>query len=391
MTMRILHNPEPAETLMLWALTLVIGVGLVISCSPAQAVEDYVPHSNSDTVCSLCHTCEFPTGEDLCLSKDFCLRSKGAQGKGGLPGQKVMVMDELEKVYNPVYFNHEKHAQMSEMSHGCVECHHFMPPSAGHPACKECHVAENLHSKIEPGLKAAYHSQCMGCHTEWDTETHCEFCHRKKVGGMTDAELELLPFAGHAPPLAVKDLIIFETDYDDGDKVPFHHANHVGLYDRDCSVCHKDETCASCHVHGTESHPLGLISDVDLHDTCYQCHDEGKGCGQCHGRNKNDLFDHTEVGWELQPYHKVLQCNDCHHMRGKYTANDPRCHTCHFDGWDENHFNHGVTGVVLDEVHLEVGCTDCHVRGVGTPSTCNECHDDGRHWVRHGSVGPGVD
>ncbi len=389
--MRILHNPEPAETLMLWALTLVIGVGLVISCSPAQAVEDYVPHSNSDTVCSLCHTCEFPTGEDLCLSKDFCLRSKGAQGKGGLPGQKVMVMDELEKVYNPVYFNHEKHAQMSEMSHGCVECHHFMPPSAGHPACKECHVAENLHSKIEPGLKAAYHSQCMGCHTEWDTETHCEFCHRKKVGGMTDAELELLPFAGHAPPLAVKDLIIFETDYDDGDKVPFHHANHVGLYDRDCSVCHKDETCASCHVHGTESHPLGLISDVDLHDTCYQCHDEGKGCGQCHGRNKNDLFDHTEVGWELQPYHKVLQCNDCHHMRGKYTANDPRCHTCHFDGWDENHFNHGVTGVVLDEVHLEVGCTDCHVRGVGTPSTCNECHDDGRHWVRHGSFGPGID
>jgi len=310
---------------------------------------------------------------------------------GGLPGQQIMVMDELEKVYDPVYFNHERHAQMSAMSNGCVECHHFMPPSAGHPACKECHVADNLHSKIEPGLKAAYHRQCMGCHTEWDTETHCEFCHRKKEGGMTDAEMAKLPFSGHAPPLEVKDLIIFETGYDDGDKVPFHHTNHVELYDRDCSICHKDETCASCHVHGTESHPLGLISDIDLHDTCYQCHEEEKGCDQCHGRNKNDLFDHTEVGWELQPYHKVLQCNDCHHTRGKYTANDPRCQTCHFEGWDEKHFNHGVTGVVLDEVHADADCMDCHVRGVGTPSTCDECHDDGRKWVRHGSFGPGIE
>ncbi|MEN8006370.1 MAG: cytochrome c3 family protein [Candidatus Krumholzibacteriota bacterium] len=389
--MRILHKPEPAATRLLWALAFALGLGLALGGSPARAVEDYVPHANSGTVCSLCHTCEFPTGEDLCLSKDFCMRSKGAHGKGGLPGQEIMVMDELEKVYDPVYFNHEKHAQMGEMSNGCVECHHFMPPSAGHPACKECHESGNLHSKIEPGLKAAYHRQCMACHTEWDTETHCEFCHRKKVGGMTDAQMAKMPFMDHKPPLAVKDLIVFETDYDDGDKVPFHHANHVNLYDRDCSVCHENETCASCHVHGTESHPLGLISDVDLHDTCYKCHDEDKGCEQCHGRNRNDLFDHTEVGWELQPYHKVLQCNDCHHTRGKYTANDPRCHTCHFDGWDEEHFNHGVTGVVLDEVHLEIDCTDCHVRGLGKPSTCDECHDDGRRWVRHGSFGPGIE
>ncbi|MCK9996609.1 MAG: hypothetical protein KAH56_10085 [Candidatus Krumholzibacteria bacterium] len=389
--MRIFHKPEHAETPTIWALALVLGVGLAVYCSPVQAAEDYVPHSNAGTVCSLCHTCEFPTGDDLCLSKDFCMRSKGAHGEGGLPGQKIMIMDELEKVYDPVYFNHEKHAQMSGMSNGCVECHHFMPSSAGHPACKECHVAENLHSKIEPGLKAAYHRQCMGCHTEWDTETHCEFCHRKKVGGMTDAELEKLPFSGHAPPLVVKDLIIFETDYDDGDKVPFHHSNHVELYNRDCSVCHTNETCASCHVHGTESHPLGLISDVDLHDTCYQCHDEEKGCEQCHGRDANDLFDHAEVGWELQPYHKVLQCTDCHHTHGKYTANDPRCETCHYDGWDEKHFNHGVTGVVLDEVHSDMECMDCHVRGVGTQSKCDDCHDDGRKWVRHGSFGPGID
>ncbi len=389
--MRIPSNSEHAQSPTLWALGLVIGIGLMACGSPAGAFDDYVPNTSGNTACAICHTCEFPTGNDLCLNKDFCIRSQGAMGQGGLPGLKIMVMDEMEKVYDPVYFNHEKHAQMSAMSNGCVECHHFMPPSAGHPACKECHVPESLHSKIQPGLKAAYHRQCLGCHTEWDTETHCEFCHRKKDGGMTEAELAKLPFSGHAPPLAVKDLIIFETDYDDGDKVPFHHSNHVELYDRDCSICHKDETCASCHVHGIESHPLGLISEVDLHETCYQCHDEDKGCEQCHGRNKNDLFNHAEVGWELQPYHKVLQCNDCHHTRGKYTANDPRCGTCHFDGWDEKHFNHGITGVVLDEVHADSDCRDCHVGGVGHKASCEECHDDGRVWTRHASFGLGIE
>lgn len=371
------------------ALLLLVGGLVMTAAAPAIAFEDYVPGAGENLACSLCHTCEFPTHSDLCLSKEFCIRHRVSQGESGLPKEKVMVLDELERVYDPVYFEHEKHAQMSEMSGGCVNCHHFVPATAGHPACKECHAPEGIKSKIQPSLKAAYHRQCLQCHAEWDTETHCEWCHRKKEGGLSLADLKALPDLIHKAPLVVKDLILFETSYEEGGVVPFHHRNHVERYNRDCSVCHKNETCASCHVHGTESHPLGLIADVNLHDTCYQCHDKEKGCKECHGRNSNDLFSHADVGWPLQAYHKVLQCKDCHHDVGKYQANDPRCETCHFDGFDEKHFNHGITGVVLDEVHLEADCADCHVDGFGIHTSCDNCHDDGRKWERHASFGPG--
>lgn len=372
-------------------LALLVGVCCLVPWSPAVAYEDYVPAAGTNLACSICHTCEFPTSTDLCLGKDFCLRDKGADMQGGLPSQHVMVLDDLENVYDPVYFNHEKHAQMAQMSGGCVNCHHFAPASAAHPACKKCHTPEGQRSNIEHSLKAAYHRQCLNCHSEWDTQTHCEWCHRKKVGGMTDAQIAALPDLIHQVPLEVKDLIVFETDYEDGDKVPFHHRNHVDLYDRDCSVCHKNEQCSSCHVHGVDSHPLGLISEVDLHDTCYQCHDEEKGCEECHGRSSTDIFDHASIGWELKPYHKVLQCTECHHGHGMYQANDPRCETCHFEGWNEKHFNHGITGVVLDEIHGEFECTECHVDGVGTASICSDCHDDDREFIPHASFGPGVE
>ncbi len=363
-----------------------LGAGLLCVPSPVPASKDYVPDTGENLVCALCHNCEFPTSDDLCLKNSFCMRGMSRGPKAGLPNRGQMVLNELEKVYHPVYFNHEKHAQMTEMSGGCENCHHFIPPSTGHPACKECHRPESQGGKIQPGLKAAYHQHCLNCHSEWDTETHCEFCHRKKEGGLTETQLASLPHLEHLTPLHVKDLIIFQTDYEQGGLVPFHHANHVEKYNRDCSMCHKDETCASCHVHGDESHPLGLISDIDLHVTCYQCHDKEKGCDECHGRNPNDLFDHASTGWALQAYHSVLQCSECHTEPGKYAANDPRCVTCHFNGWDEEHFNHAITGVILDELHGEADCTDCHVDGIGAHATCDECHDDGRTWVRHASL-----
>jgi hypothetical protein len=355
----------------------------------AQQHEVYIPEAGENIACALCHNCEFPTTKNLCLNKGFCIRSKLKNGNGELPEHGMMLLDELEKVYDPVLFSHGKHAQMSAMSGGCENCHHFAPPSAGHPPCKECHVPVGLRGKVQPGLKAAYHRQCLECHAEWDTESHCDLCHTKKVGGMSARQVNQLPNWRHQTPLEIKDLSIFETDFKDGDKVPFHHLNHVENYDRDCSTCHENEKCAACHVHGDDTETLGLFADVDLHDTCYKCHDKNKGCDECHGRSPNDLFDHAETGWILQPYHAVLQCKDCHHKRGQYSSNDPRCLTCHLDGWDEKHFNHGITGVILDQVHSEIECASCHVGGVGNHSRCDDCHDDQRKWDRKASFGPG--
>ena len=140
--------------------------------------------------------------EDLCLNKNFCMRSMIKKRERGSAGPEIMVLDEMEKVYDPVYFDHDKHAQMSEMSGGCENCHHFVPPSSGHPACKECHTPEAQARKIQPGLKAAYHRTAWIATREWDTETHCEFCHRKKEGGMCRRRVRAAARRMHRPPLA---------------------------------------------------------------------------------------------------------------------------------------------------------------------------------------------
>ncbi|QGY40355.1 cytochrome c class III [Pseudodesulfovibrio cashew] len=67
----------------------------------------------------------------------------------------------------------------------CGACHHNSPATLTPPKCSSCHaVATDLVSG-KPGLKAAYHGQCMRCHTEMKLEkpaaTNCVACHEKKT------------------------------------------------------------------------------------------------------------------------------------------------------------------------------------------------------------------
>ena len=50
---------------------------------------------------------------------------------------------------------------------------------------------------------------------------------------------------------------------------------------------------------------MGELADVDLHDTCYECH-ESERCEDCHGRDPDDLFQHADTGWPLGLYHGWL-------------------------------------------------------------------------------------
>lgn len=48
----------------------------------------------------------------------------------------------------------------------CQGCHHNSPASKTPPRCGNCHAAiEGTAASPRPALKAAYHNQCMGCHT----------------------------------------------------------------------------------------------------------------------------------------------------------------------------------------------------------------------------------
>ncbi len=70
----------------------------------------------------------------------------------------------------------------------CQGCHHNSPASKTPPKCSSCHGAPFQPAKPNvPGLKAAYHGQCMACHAAMKLEkpvsTTCsdaEGCHVKK-------------------------------------------------------------------------------------------------------------------------------------------------------------------------------------------------------------------
>jgi hypothetical protein len=117
-------------------------------------------------------------------------------------------IDILSELYGPVSFDHAAHTEITQCSH----CHHHTTgtgpanPSCGRcheraeegdtVACSDCHAAkpftrENLRKMEDPelihidkpGLKAAYHLNCRGCHEETDGPTGCRDCHAMTEAG----------------------------------------------------------------------------------------------------------------------------------------------------------------------------------------------------------------
>jgi len=347
------------------------------------------PHGAASASCAACHTCATPTRAAPCLRE--CLRpreaaSKPAPGARAAAGPDVVLLDDIEDLYVPVRFNHKAHASMTKFSGDCTTCHHYTPAGDEHPACKSCHPTEVVREDLtQPGLKGAYHRQCLACHTEWDHAGSCEVCHEKKAGGALHGTATGPAVHAHIAPLSLEELILFKTSYAEGDSVPFHHKLHSTRYEPDCAACHTEQSCTRCHVQGEPPHPMGDPGEVDMHETCFRCHSPDEdpchpddGCAHCHGRGSKDLFSHDEVGWSLARHHRQLSCDRCHGDWQAPAKLDARCESCHTKGWSPETFDHRVAGVTLDETHREIDCETCHASGVGKPSACDACHDDGR-------------
>lgn len=119
-------------------------------------------------------------------------------------------LDLLSKEFTAVDFDHAAHVNMVG---DCAECHHHTagtPPknpdcvrchaagtATGVVACRDCHSAQpfsaeylkqqsanrGLYHIDKPGLKAAYHQQCMGCHKDAGGPTDCLDCHARTRSG----------------------------------------------------------------------------------------------------------------------------------------------------------------------------------------------------------------
>ncbi|MFW6178540.1 MAG: cytochrome c3 family protein [Desulfohalobiaceae bacterium] len=93
------------------------------------------------------------------------------------------IIKQTKDKYEPVRFMHSKHASLVQ---DCASCHHYRPqdPEASETEpCSACHQESfRLEAGDRPGLSAAYHQRCMGCHEQENAgPVGCEGCHRKNV------------------------------------------------------------------------------------------------------------------------------------------------------------------------------------------------------------------
>ncbi len=121
-----------------------------------------------------------------------------------LPG--TVMLDKLVRLYSAAEFDHEYHTEIAD---DCTLCHHH---SVGIPTtnekCAKCHKSEDVLENVacvdchavdpfsaqylqtteadkdlyhidKPGLKAAYHLNCLNCHIVMGGPEGCEDCHER--------------------------------------------------------------------------------------------------------------------------------------------------------------------------------------------------------------------
>lgn len=342
--------------------------------------------SAASAACAACHTCANPTRQDTCLRP--CGRAEAqAREFARKHGPDVVVLDELANRYLPVPFDHKGHARMAEMTGGCAVCHHYTPEGAAHPACKTCHEISAARADIrKPGLKGAYHRQCLNCHREWSHDTKCVACHLPKArdgdkanGYGTNGKDDIL--GRMHPPIPEPDTEIYQTRAKPapGTRVIFRHKEHIHRFGLKCANCHREESCSRCHEK-RRKHQQRVRTLADHHRPCSDCHDvAGKDkCGRCHwkqGEPRPKPFDHAVTGWDLGRHHRTLSCRACHREVpfGKLNRDCAKCHTA----WAPGEFDHAVTGQVLDESHVEHDCQECHADGdFAVAPACDGCHEE---------------
>lgn len=286
-----------------------------------------------------------------------------------------ILINEIEREYQGVDFSHKLHADMTAMRNGCQECHHLQKTEEI-SACKQCHPAEVTGEQLnQPGLKGAYHRQCLGCHQEWSGETACEMCHAKKSSphDISVDEHSTLR-ASRLAPLDEPVKKVWNSEYGGGTVVTLHHRNHTEKYGVECAACHHQEGCGFCHGDQAKSQAV-RHSESAVHAICNACHAK-MSCDQCHLASEAPEFSHDRTDWPLGKFHEQLACKRCHGAPNQFTKPTRNCNVCHAR-WIAATFDHKRTQFALSENHLNLDCESCHIeRNFAMAPMCASCHED---------------
>jgi len=173
--------------------------------SDCAGCHQMIPVGLPEDSCELCHT--GPVGGDaLAMAAARTGETSAAETPSILDkAPDKVVIDALVDRFSEVEYPHEqvydKLLQLAEDNelashfHGpetlCYGCHHHSPAGQEPPACETCHGQPFDHRwPGRPGIKGAYHLQCVGCHEAMRIQPQeCgSGCHTPRPGrGVTES------------------------------------------------------------------------------------------------------------------------------------------------------------------------------------------------------------
>jgi hypothetical protein len=173
-----------------------------------------VKPSRNDAWCAACHNVAVTPEQrsqgaagtlPADVNEDLAARAiddrKPVRHIGPERGPLKVTIDAIANQYEPNMFAHRRHVnslmeaikgdKLGQAFHTspetlCAACHHNSPLSSAPPKCGSCHkpTIDPAHPE-KPHLKAAYHLQCMGCHTGMKVgrpvNTSCVTCHKERA------------------------------------------------------------------------------------------------------------------------------------------------------------------------------------------------------------------
>lgn len=166
---------------------------LVKDCAGCHHELSQVP---SDRACARCHSGP-PAGSNQPAKQPTPFDEElAALPDVGDDFPETVVIDSLAADYTPVTLPHRqivaaldliaRSSRLAKRFHDrtdalCAGCHHESPLGTRPPPCRSCHQTAAHRTEDMPGLRGAYHRQCMGCHLQMAIEPlGCsEGCHQE--------------------------------------------------------------------------------------------------------------------------------------------------------------------------------------------------------------------
>jgi len=171
----------------------------------------------SDDACDTCHTGPLsPDMQNVMLDENMTPVRLVMEPDTLIPEDTLLAgvddtfgIDEINGELDPVEFPHKEiihimndligSNRLANVFHGdrtvvCRACHHHSPADEAPPSCARCHGEPfDPREPDKPGLRAAFHLECIGCHREMQGREGVELPHFRDCSGCHHDEGAALP------------------------------------------------------------------------------------------------------------------------------------------------------------------------------------------------------